>query len=166
MGKLKVLIVDDSAIVRNIFTEVISRPALRSARPSFDHIDDHETSWRLIVAEDADDQLRAGRGSVHRTVLARLLNLADGVIGQGVNSLILLTTKATHAYTDFTFSTDDILLFGRESAGAPDFVHAAADARLTIPMAEGARSLNLALAAAMVAGEAMRQVGIGGSGRQ
>ncbi|HMQ57772.1 MAG TPA: tRNA (cytidine(34)-2'-O)-methyltransferase, partial [Rhizobiaceae bacterium] len=73
--------------------------------------------------------------------------------------LILLTTKAARAYTDFTFSTNDILLFGRESAGAPDFVHAAADARLTIPMAEGARSLNLALAAAMVAGEATKQVG-------
>ena len=72
---------------------------------------------------------------------------------------ILFSTKAERAYTDFSFADGDILLFGRESAGAPDFVHAAADARLLIPMKGGGRSLNLALAAAMAAGEAMRQVG-------
>jgi len=71
--------------------------------------------------------------------------------------LILLTTKSTVAYTDFTFRSDDILLLGRESAGAPPEVHAAADARLTIPMREGARSVNVAVAAAMVIGEGLRQ---------
>ena len=52
-----------------------------------------------------------------------------------------------------------MLLFGRESAGVPDAVHAAADVRLRIPMREGMRSLNVAMAAAMVAGEALRQTG-------
>lgn len=71
--------------------------------------------------------------------------------------LVLLTTAAETAYTEHRFQPDDILLFGRESSGAPDFVHAVADARLTIPMAKGARSINLALSVAMVAGEALRQ---------
>ncbi|TPL02046.1 MULTISPECIES: tRNA (cytidine(34)-2'-O)-methyltransferase [unclassified Mesorhizobium] len=73
--------------------------------------------------------------------------------------LVLLTTKATAAYTDFAFAAGDILLFGRESAGVPDQVHQAADARLTIPMRPGARSINVALSVAMVAGEALRQLG-------
>ncbi|MDX8438806.1 tRNA (cytidine(34)-2'-O)-methyltransferase [Mesorhizobium australafricanum] len=73
--------------------------------------------------------------------------------------LVLLSTKAATAYTDFAFASGDILLFGRESAGVPDQVHQAADARLTIPMRPGARSINVALSAAMVAGEALRQLG-------
>ncbi|TPN55667.1 tRNA (cytidine(34)-2'-O)-methyltransferase [Mesorhizobium sp. B1-1-4] len=73
--------------------------------------------------------------------------------------LVLLSTKAATPYTSFNFATGDILLFGRESAGVPDAVHQAADARLTIPMQAGARSINVALSAAMVAGEATRQLG-------
>ena len=73
--------------------------------------------------------------------------------------LVLLTTRAATAYTDFSFAAGDILLFGRESAGVPDKVHQAADARLTIPMRPGARSINVALSVAMVAGEALRQLG-------
>ncbi|MER8862504.1 tRNA (cytidine(34)-2'-O)-methyltransferase [Mesorhizobium sp. M0751] len=72
--------------------------------------------------------------------------------------LVLLSTKAAVAYTDFVFAGDDILLFGRESAGVPDAVHEAADARLTIPMQPGARSINVALSVAMVAGGAIRQL--------
>lgn len=72
--------------------------------------------------------------------------------------LVLLSTKAATAYTDFTFAAGDILLFGRESAGVPDSVHEAVDARLTIPMQPGARSINVALSVAMVAGEAIRQL--------
>ncbi|TPK86772.1 tRNA (cytidine(34)-2'-O)-methyltransferase [Mesorhizobium sp. B2-4-13] len=72
--------------------------------------------------------------------------------------LVLLSTKATTTYTDFSFTDRDILLFGRESAGVPDPVHQAADARLTIPMQPGARSINVALSVAMVAGEAARQL--------
>ncbi|MDF2388660.1 tRNA (cytidine(34)-2'-O)-methyltransferase [Nostoc ellipsosporum NOK] len=73
--------------------------------------------------------------------------------------LVLLSTKATAPYTGFTFADGDILLFGRESAGVPDTVHQAADARLTIPMQGVARSINVALSVAMVAGEAIRQLG-------
>jgi tRNA (cytidine/uridine-2'-O-)-methyltransferase len=72
--------------------------------------------------------------------------------------LVLLSTRATTAYTEFSFAAGDILLFGRESAGVPDAVHEAADERLTIPMQPGARSINVALSVAMVAGEAIRQV--------
>ncbi|MER9445324.1 tRNA (cytidine(34)-2'-O)-methyltransferase [Mesorhizobium sp. M0340] len=72
--------------------------------------------------------------------------------------LVLLSTKAAAVYTDFAFAGDDILLFGRESAGVPDAVHEAADACLTIPMQPGARSINVALSVAMVAGEAIRQL--------
>lgn len=73
--------------------------------------------------------------------------------------LVLLSTKAATAYTSFSFADSDILLFGRESAGVPDLVHQAADARLTIPMQGSARSINVALSVAMVAGEAVRQLG-------
>jgi tRNA (cytidine/uridine-2'-O-)-methyltransferase len=72
--------------------------------------------------------------------------------------LVLLSTKAATAYTGFTFAGSDVLLFGRESAGLPDPVHEAADARLTIPMQPGARSINVALSVAIVAGEAIRQL--------
>ncbi|ESZ04685.1 MULTISPECIES: tRNA (cytidine(34)-2'-O)-methyltransferase [unclassified Mesorhizobium] len=73
--------------------------------------------------------------------------------------LVLLTTKAATPYAGFSFAQGDILLFGRESAGVPDPVHQAADGRLTIPMQPGTRSINVALSVAMVAGEAIRQLG-------
>lgn len=71
--------------------------------------------------------------------------------------LVLMTTKAAIPYTDFRFAPDDILLFGRESKGAPERVHAAADARLLIPIRPDLRSINVATAAAIVLGEALRQ---------
>lgn len=71
--------------------------------------------------------------------------------------LVLLTTRAERPFLDFAFASDDILLLGRESAGVPDEIHARADARLRVPMMPGARSLNVALAAAMVLSEALRQ---------
>jgi tRNA (cytidine/uridine-2'-O-)-methyltransferase len=73
--------------------------------------------------------------------------------------LLLFTTAATQPYLDYRFDAADVLLFGRESAGVPQQVHDAADARLVIPMRPGLRSLNVALAAAMAAGEALRQSG-------
>ncbi len=73
--------------------------------------------------------------------------------------LVLLTTRAAVPYTAIAFAGDDILLFGRESGGVPDAVHAAADARLVVPMRPGLRSLNVAMTAAMVLGEALRQTG-------
>lgn len=77
--------------------------------------------------------------------------------------LILLTTAAERSYLDHAFRPEDILLFGRESAGVPAYVHEAADARLKIPMREGLRSLNVAMTAAMAAGEAIRQTRGGAS---
>jgi tRNA (cytidine/uridine-2'-O-)-methyltransferase len=71
--------------------------------------------------------------------------------------LLLFTTRAAEPFHRFGYQPSDILLFGRESAGVPDEVHAAADARLRIPLTEGARSLNVATAAAMGLGEALRQ---------
>ena len=71
--------------------------------------------------------------------------------------LALFSTRCRTSYLDHTFRADDILLFGRESAGVPEEVHAAADVRLTIPMRDGMRSLNVAMAVAMAAGEALRQ---------
>jgi tRNA (cytidine/uridine-2'-O-)-methyltransferase len=71
--------------------------------------------------------------------------------------LILFTTRSAVSYLDHAYRRDDVLLFGRESAGVPDRVHEAADARLIIPIRPGLRSLNVAVTCAMALGEAMRQ---------
>jgi tRNA (cytidine/uridine-2'-O-)-methyltransferase len=71
--------------------------------------------------------------------------------------LLLLTTQAEQRYTAFAFASGDTLLLGRESAGVPRAVHEAATARLKIPMRPGLRSINVALAGAMVLGEALKQ---------
>ena len=73
--------------------------------------------------------------------------------------LILLTTKATETIWDYAFKSDDIILMGRESAGAPADVHATVDARLRIPLAPDARSLNITVAAAVTLAEVRRQIG-------
>jgi len=78
--------------------------------------------------------------------------------GDGAPRLIAVTTKGAVSYTEHSFTDRDILLFGRESSGLPDHVHDTAHARITIPMQPGMRSLNVAVAAAMVTGEALRQV--------
>ncbi|MEM1300013.1 MAG: TrmH family RNA methyltransferase [Pseudomonadota bacterium] len=72
--------------------------------------------------------------------------------------LVAMTTRGAVPLWDFHFQPGDVLLMGRESAGLPDHVHAAADARVVIPMAEGTRSLNIAVAAGIAAGEALRQL--------
>ncbi len=79
--------------------------------------------------------------------------------GRAGKRLVLLTTRASVSYLDFAFVAGDILLLGRESAGVPDEVHAAVDARIIVPMRAGLRSINVASAAAMVLGEALRQSG-------
>jgi tRNA (cytidine/uridine-2'-O-)-methyltransferase len=71
--------------------------------------------------------------------------------------MLLFTTRGAHPYLTQAYRPDDILLFGRETAGVPDTVHEAADARLVIPMRPGLRSINVAMAAAMALGEALRQ---------
>ena len=77
--------------------------------------------------------------------------------------LILFTTHARSSYLDHAYQRGDVLLFGRESSGAGEKVHEAADARLVIPMRTGLRSLNVAMAAAMAVGEAMRQIASSGA---
>ena len=72
--------------------------------------------------------------------------------------LVLLTTKADLTHTAFGFTPSDTLLLGRESAGVPEFIHAAANAKVRIPLKPGARSINVAQAGAMVLGEALRQI--------
>lgn len=78
--------------------------------------------------------------------------------------LLLATTRSDLPYTEFEFGPDDILLVGRESAGVPERVHAAADASLLVPMRSGLRSLNVAIATAMIVGEALRQTTGGPAG--
>ncbi|MEA1830598.1 tRNA (cytidine(34)-2'-O)-methyltransferase [Methylobacterium durans] len=73
--------------------------------------------------------------------------------------LVLATTRGALPYTDFAFAPDDCLLMGRESAGVPEQVHAAADARIVVPMRTGMRAINVAVCAGMIAGEAIRQTG-------
>jgi tRNA (cytidine/uridine-2'-O-)-methyltransferase len=73
--------------------------------------------------------------------------------------LLLFTTKGAQSFHDFAFAAGDTLLFGNESRGAPPEVHAAAEARLVIPLRAEARSMNLAVTAAMALGEALRQTG-------
>ena len=73
--------------------------------------------------------------------------------------LVLFTTPAEQPYLAHAYRADDVLMFGRESAGVPPAVHVAADVRLVIPMTGGLRSLNVAMACAMAAGEALRQTG-------
>ena len=84
----------------------------------------------------------------------------DNFSANSPGRLVLLTTRGDSPYTDFAFAADDTLMVGRESAGVPDAVHDAAFARLVIPLLPGLRSLNVAQAAAMVLGEALRQTSL------
>jgi tRNA (cytidine/uridine-2'-O-)-methyltransferase len=104
---------------------------------------------------------RAGLDYLEHVDLARHASFAAFDAGRRSAGarLVLITTRGEAAYTSFAFAPADTLLLGRESAGVPPSVHAAADARLRIPMRAGLRSLNVAVAAAMVLGEALRQTG-------
>jgi len=104
---------------------------------------------------------RAGMDYLDAVTITRHASWPDFEAWRGLapRRLVLFTTAATLSYLDYGFRPDDILLFGRESAGVPEAVHAAADARLRIPMRQCMRSLNVAIAAALAAGEALRQTG-------
>lgn len=102
------------------------------------------------VAMDYMEQAEVARHDSWQAFLAQRRGPAGG-------RLVLLTTRARTRYTEFRFRPDDTIVLGRESAGVPDEVHARVQARLRVPMADGARSLNIAAAAAMVLGEALRQ---------
>ncbi len=83
----------------------------------------------------------------------------DAFAAQVTGRIVLLTTKGATALHEFAFARDDILLFGSESAGAPEHVHDRADARVVVPMAAGMRSMNLSVSAGIVLAEALRQTG-------
>lgn len=83
----------------------------------------------------------------------------DAFAGARQGRLVLLTTRGATRLHEMAFAPGDVLLFGRESAGVPDAVHASADARVVIPLAPGVRSLNLASSVAIVLSEALRQTG-------
>jgi tRNA (cytidine/uridine-2'-O-)-methyltransferase len=104
---------------------------------------------------------RAGMDYIDHATFVRHLDWKAFEAWRGGNGgrLVLMTTKASLPYTDFAFDAGDVILLGRESAGVPEEVHTAADARLIVPMAENLRSLNVATTAAMVLGEALRQTG-------
>ena len=104
---------------------------------------------------------RAGMDYLDRVALIRHVSWAAFDAwrrAQGLR-LVLFTTRAATSYLDHAFAARDILLFGRESAGVPAHVHAAAEVRLRIPMQAGLRSLNVAMTCAMALGEALRQTG-------
>jgi tRNA (cytidine/uridine-2'-O-)-methyltransferase len=104
---------------------------------------------------------RAGLDYLPHVEIARYETFADFEAARELRAsrLVLLTTHSTMPYTSFAFRPDDTLMVGRESAGVPDAVHEAANVRLSIPMRAGLRSLNVAVASAMVLGEALRQTG-------
>lgn len=118
---------------------------------------------KLTIIEPAgfawdDSKLRrAGMDYLDIAAIRRVPSWEQFCVGTQNRRILLLTTKAATPYTRFEFKTDDILLLGRESSGVPEAVHAHASARLTIPMQPQARSLNVAMAASMVVGEALRQ---------
>ncbi len=108
---------------------------------------------------------RAGMDYLHLADYRRHNSWADFLAYRAQNPevygrLVLLTTHAVQPYTEFKFLKNDIILMGRESAGVPDDVHRLADARLLIPMTPQARSVNMAISAVMVVGEALRQTGL------
>ena len=103
---------------------------------------------------------RAGMDYLDQVAIARHVSFAAFEAWRAAQGrrLVLLSTGAEQPYTDFAFQAGDILLLGRETAGVPDAVRARADAAIRIPMQPGLRSLNVAVAAAMVLGEALRQL--------
>ncbi len=104
---------------------------------------------------------RAGMDYLEQATLVRHVAWADFVAFAEAagRRIVLATTRADLPYTAFRFAPADLVLLGRESAGVPETVHARADARVTIPMRPGLRSINVALAGAMLVGEALRQTG-------
>ena len=108
----------------------------------------------------SDAQLRrAGMDYLEKADFVRHASFEQFLKTSGCGRLVLLTSKASLAYTDFAFARDDTILLGRESAGVPGSVHDRADIRLRIPLKSGLRSINVAQAGAMALGEALRQTG-------
>jgi tRNA (cytidine/uridine-2'-O-)-methyltransferase len=125
-----------AAIIEPAGFPISDRHFRRSGMDYLDHVPlERHMSWRAF--EDWRQGQRARTGGAR---------------------LILLSTKASLTYTQFAYQPGDILMVGRESAGVPEEVHQAADERILIPVEAGLRSLNVAISAAMVMGEALRQI--------
>ncbi|MEO1161284.1 MAG: tRNA (cytidine(34)-2'-O)-methyltransferase [Pseudomonadota bacterium] len=103
------------------------------------------------------DFRRAGMDYIDQANIVRQPDWETFLTVMSARRIVLATTQAQTVYTGFDFQTDDILLVGRESAGVPDHVRNAVSYHVSIPMQPGTRSLNVAVATAMITGEAMRQ---------
>ena len=101
---------------------------------------------------------RAGMDYLNHVELRRSGSWSEFMAANASRRIVLLSTKAAQSHISFQFRKGDILLLGRESAGVPEEVHAALPNRVKIPLKPGLRSLNVAMAASMVAGEALRQL--------
>lgn len=99
---------------------------------------------------------RAGMDYIGHVQVARHANW-DAFTTNVTSRIVLFTTRSSQRLDEIQFADDDILLFGSESAGAPDFVHDRADLRVRIPLAAGMRSLNLAVSAGIALAEGLRQ---------
>ena len=126
-------------------------------RASLDYLE-HVAIVRHISFE-AFANARLQGGQLERRQDARLEGGQPERQHDTTSRLILLTTQGSVAHHAFAFQPDDTLLVGRESAGVPEAVHGVADARVRVPMRPGLRSLNVAVAASIVLGEALRQTG-------
>jgi len=102
---------------------------------------------------------RAAMDYIDHVLIARHAGFAAFASTIGSQRLVLFTTKSTQSAYDFSFVADDILLFGKESAGVPAAIVDACDARVRLPMRPQVRSMNLATSAALALGEALRQTG-------
>jgi tRNA (cytidine/uridine-2'-O-)-methyltransferase len=103
---------------------------------------------------------RAGMDYLDHATLVRHSGWAAFLDAIGERRIVLATTRAPSSHLDFRFGPDDVILLGRESAGVPETVHDRADARVRIPLRPGMRSLNMAVAGAMLVQEALRQTGL------
>ena len=102
---------------------------------------------------------RAGMDYLDKAALVREPSWAAFRQATAGRRSVLLTTRASLPLWDFAFAPGDVILMGRESSGVPESVHEEVEARMTIPMQPGMRSLNVALVCAMATGEALRQLG-------
>ncbi|MBX9697466.1 MAG: tRNA (cytidine(34)-2'-O)-methyltransferase [Alphaproteobacteria bacterium] len=100
---------------------------------------------------------RAGMDYIEQSVIKKHLSWDYFISASNHKRVVLATPYASTAYTDFTFQQDDILLFGSESSGVPEEIHEHLDHHIKIPMKSGSRSLNLAVSAGIIVGEALRQ---------
>lgn len=101
---------------------------------------------------------RAGMDYRDHADVTRHIDWASFAAAQG-GRIVLMTTRGATRLDAFRFAPGDAILLGAESRGVPDHIHAAADARVAIPLVPGMRSLNVAVAAAIALGEGLRQLG-------